>query len=100
MSFPDLDPELQQAVSDLGFTEMTPIQAAAIPPLLAGRVSPGGEAPLTAGEYGRFAVELHARGRKPADHRTTERPARTEEGMARRCALGGEYPSGDRRLAQ
>ncbi len=32
-----LDPTLQKALSDLGFTQMTPIQAAALPPLLAGR---------------------------------------------------------------
>lgn len=32
-----LDPVLLQAVSDLGYTELTAIQAAAMPPLLAGR---------------------------------------------------------------
>ncbi len=30
-------PELLGAVADLGFTELTPIQAEAIPPLLAGQ---------------------------------------------------------------
>ncbi len=36
-------------------------------PLLIGRTSEGGEAPLTAGEYGRLAVELHAMSRTPAE---------------------------------
>ena len=36
-------------------------------PLIIGRTSEGGESPLSAGEYGRLAVELHAMSRKPAD---------------------------------
>jgi DNA processing protein len=36
-------------------------------PLIVGRSSEGGEAPLSAGEYGRLAVDLHAMGRQPAD---------------------------------
>jgi predicted Rossmann fold nucleotide-binding protein DprA/Smf involved in DNA uptake len=36
-------------------------------PLIVGRSSEGGEAPLSAGEYGRLAVELHAMSRQPAD---------------------------------
>lgn len=35
-------------------------------PLIVGRPSEG-EAPLSLGEYGRFAVDLHAMGRQPAD---------------------------------
>jgi predicted Rossmann fold nucleotide-binding protein DprA/Smf involved in DNA uptake len=36
-------------------------------PLIVGRSSEGGEAPLSAGEYGRLAVDLHAMSRQPAD---------------------------------
>ena len=39
MTFADLDlrPELLEALTALGYEEPTPIQAAAIPPLVAGR---------------------------------------------------------------
>lgn len=36
-------------------------------PLIVGRSSEGGEAPLSAAEYGRLAVDLHAMGHQPAD---------------------------------
>jgi len=36
-------------------------------PLLVGRSSDANEAPLSASEYGRLAVDLHAMSRQPAD---------------------------------
>ncbi|TMQ09555.1 MAG: hypothetical protein E6J90_37720 [Deltaproteobacteria bacterium] len=36
-------------------------------PLIVGRSSEGGEAPLSANEYGRLAVDLHSMSRQPAD---------------------------------
>lgn len=61
-------------------------------PLLVGRSSDGGEAPLSAGEYGRLAVDLHAMNRKPADLLTPD----AEEILA--ATKAGVEPSRLRRL--
>jgi len=55
-----LSPALREAIDDLGFTELTPIQAAALPALLAGRDLVG-RAPTGSGKTVAFALPLIAR---------------------------------------
>jgi len=53
----DLSLPLQAAIADLGFTRLTPIQAVALPPLLAGRDLIG-QAPTGSGKTIAFALPL------------------------------------------
>jgi len=53
----ELAPALREAVADLGFTQLTPIQAVALPPLLAGRDLIG-QAPTGSGKTVAFALPL------------------------------------------
>ena len=53
----DLAPALREAIADLGFTQLTPIQAVALPPLLAGRHLIG-QAPTGSGKTMAFALPL------------------------------------------
>jgi len=59
MTFDDLalHPSLKAAIAEAGFTQMTPIQAAALPPLLAGRDLIG-QAPTGSGKTIAFALPL------------------------------------------
>ncbi|MFO0745258.1 MAG: ATP-dependent RNA helicase DbpA [Myxococcota bacterium] len=56
----ELTPTLREAIADLGFTRLTPIQASALPPLLAGRDLIG-QAPTGSGKTVAFALPLIAK---------------------------------------
>ncbi len=78
MSFADLGlaPELLRAVSDQGYTEPTPVQAEAIPLVLAGRDLMAG-AQTGTGKTAAFVLPMLQRlGRPNPDRRGPQRPAR------------------------